>query len=719
MNKSTIIVIAYCCLFIPANGQASDLNPLNCMTTQDATFEAWPISQEHPCGTIFSDTTRKHIQLKEGSRGIGDEFLNVSGTTMKLVTVSPREFEGAINNPLKGYRDYHADGYGLIERVYVPWNRIEIAEGDGVERIIAYTNRITRNRRETFEELNVKLVPRVYLDWNDDLDRRGNPRQYWPMDMHRFDYDSPEFQERLRELIHKMGEAWDNDPRIFAIQMGMIGKWGEHHSPAPTAAQRHLLTEEFQKAFKNKPVLVRHTDPEFMEAGFGIYYDTFAFIGREPESDYREQFPWQAMNVYPDIWKQSPIEGEVEYNWQNNRASAQPEETFGRTQDETMTVPKYRRYMIDKVRRYHVSYLDWISGYSSDRPEVLAGAAEIQKAFGYRFVLESFRYTPEVRVGGELHVELAVRNTGSAPFYLNWPVAVGLLDPKTRKTVWSAPLVNIDIRSWMPGEQWNSRNFSYDVPAKLWKAKDKVTLPDEVKSGEYIVALAILDHEGGLVPSVRFAIENYFTGGWHPLGYLGVGSAPEQVALPDMNFDNPAFDRSVNYKIPEGTRSLQPPAQPQKKAVDHWKPDSKVELINPWRTWFLTRRYETIVKSISYDGPVDGPAGRKVITASGDYGNGSNLNFTFFNKGKLEKGTYLFTIRIKGTPGHMVNFDVADDWENVAGQTEIQLTSEWKLHQIEFEIKESFKNQSRLRISLPQEIKGECSITDYHLKRTD
>jgi hypothetical protein len=78
----------------------------------------------------------------------------------------------------------------------------------------------------------------------------------------------------------------------------------------------------------------------------------------------------------------------VEYNWQKQRESANPAETFGRTPDETMTVPAYRRYMIDKIRRYHTSYLGWISNYDASDPEVLAGAAEIQRTFGYRFVLE-------------------------------------------------------------------------------------------------------------------------------------------------------------------------------------------------------------------------------------------------------------------------------------------------------------------------------------------
>jgi len=141
------------------------------------------------------------------------------------------------------------------------------------------------------------------------------------------------------------------------------------HLPCREAArstwQRTLLTEAFRQAFKNKPVLVRHNDAEFMEARFGIYYDTFATLSREPPTRWETQFPWMATHVYPEVWKHAPIEGEVEYNWQKNRPEADPENTFGRTPDETMKVPAYRRYMIDKIRRYHASYLGWISNYNA------------------------------------------------------------------------------------------------------------------------------------------------------------------------------------------------------------------------------------------------------------------------------------------------------------------------------------------------------------------
>ncbi len=634
------------------------------------------------------------------------------------VTVAPREFTGAINNPLKGFRDYKKGGYGLLERAYIPWNVIEHGADDGVERIIAHINGIAKTGGQRFEELNVKLVPRVYLDWDGSAGTRQKPKQHWPADLHTFDYDSPAFQERLRALVAKLGKAWDDDPRIFAVQMGLIGYWGEHHTPAPTAEQRRLLADAFHAAFKNKPVLVRHTDREFMEAGFGIYYDTFANISREPPTGPEDQFPWQATQVHRDIWKRAPIEGEVEYNWQQQRESAKPAETFGRTPDETMKVPAYRRYMVDKIRRYHTSYLGWIDNYNAADRDVLAGAAEIQKAFGYRFVLDSVSYPRAVQPGGKLTVKLAVRNSGSAPFYLDWPVAVALLDAATKQPVWSAPLNGVDIRKWLPGEDWDSAAFSYRSPAKKNAAAGETALPDDLQTGEYILALAILDRQGGLMPSVRFATENYLRGGWHPFGFIGVGRAPQEVALKNITFDSPAFDDSLRYQVPEKLLAVRPPPVLPVKAVAPWIPNPQQELINPWRYWNLETRSSSVENRARADGPVEGSAGRRVIRVEGDFGRNSSLSYTFAKDGKLPAGRYRFACRVRGTAGQSVVFEVADGWRGLPPKTTIPLTSEWREHVVEFELKNPFKDETRLRFMLPPEAAGTFELTDFHLRES-
>jgi hypothetical protein len=51
-----------------------------------------------------------------------------------------------------------------------------------------------------------------------------------------------------------------------------------------------------------------------------------------------------------------------------------------------------------------------------------------------------------------------------------------------------------------------------------------------------------------MVPSVRFAIQNYFTGGRHPIGMTGVGEAPSRAQMNPEVFDNPASDRTLCYE---------------------------------------------------------------------------------------------------------------------------------------------------------------------------
>ncbi len=653
---------------------------------------------------------------------VGDHSVAVArdaATGVDWVTVTPEEFPGAINNPLKGFRAYKPGGYGLLERKYIPWNVIEVGADDTVERIIAHTNKITQVAGRRFEELNIKLVPRVYLDWNGTLGTPSSPKQHWPADLAEFDYDSPTFQARLEALIAKLGQAWDRDPRIFAVQMGLIGFWGEHHNPAPTAAQRCLLAEAFRRAFPNKPLLVRHTDPEFMAEGFGIYYDTFATLSREPPTKAETQFPWMATHVYREIWKTAPIEGEVEYNWQKQRPESEPENTFGRTPDETMKRPAYRRFMIDKIRRYHASYLGWISNYDASDSAVLEGAAEIQQAFGYRFVIDSLQYPLTVRPGGSLEIRLAVRNTGSAPFYLDWPVAAALLDPKTKRPVWSAPVGGVDIRRWLPGEEWDSAAFAYRRPAQQHHDAGSVALPRDLKPGDYLIALAILDRHGGMVPSVRFAAKNYFRGGWHPFGFIGIGRAPREAVLRNVAFDSPAFDPSLSYQVPAELLAVQPPPLPAVQAIARWAPDPKQELINPWRYWTLETRSKALEKRVSADGPVANVAGNRVIAVAGDYGPGSLLKYTFFPEPRLERGHYRFACRVRGTAGQTVQFEVADGRRAIGQGTTIPLSSEWQEHFVDFEIETLTKDVTCLRLVLPKDATGSFDLTDTRLRAVD
>ncbi|MBN8216255.1 MAG: DUF4832 domain-containing protein [Spirochaetes bacterium] len=623
-------------------------------------------------------------------------------------TVEPAP-SGPIHNPLKGFRpDRGYKMFSPLWRVYVRWNDLEKCEADSPQRLTSYLNDIAASAPAS----NVKLVPRVYLDWDGSRDDKGSPRQYWPGDLRRFDYRSDAFLARLRRLIQRMGAAWNRDPRIAYVQMGLIGYWGEMHSPSPDAALKELLTREFLAAFPDKRVLVRTGEEPFMGAGFGIYYDTFAAYSREPErfdQDPGPQVPtWALTKTFPKQWLRAPIEGEVEYNWQSKNARERAEETFGKSPDETMTVERYRRYMAGKFRRYHVSYMGWISGFNDQDPEVLAGAAALNEVLGYRFVMPRFSWTPNP--SGELGVRFAVRNDGSAPFYPKWPVAVALLDPATREVRWQADL-KADLRAWLPGENWDESMEKWESPPRTYEVDEAVPLPAGLKKGNYVIALAILDAEGGRQPSVRFAMKNYWKGGWHPLGFVGIGASPASKKMSGP-FDELIRDETLHYDVPASLLSVKAPPVPVFTPAPVFTADPQVELIDPIRSWSLERRGPNT--EITYT--QDGPRGQWAVNVGGTFGPDSCLHYSSAYQEKWPPGEYALSFQMRGRGVTKAQVHVADLWEAVTEAFPLSPTGAWEKKELRFTLPKDFKKYPKLRFILTGDQDGIFSISEVSLR---
>ena len=164
---------------------------------------------------------------------------------------------------------------------------------------------------------------------------------------------------------------------------------------------------------------------------------------------------------------------------------------------------------------------------------------------GYRFVLSEASYHRRIDKGEEFDIEFSLHNTGSSPFYYDWPVEVALLDPQTHEKIWGATLDEARLSQWMPGEKWDGE--SYRIQPETVTVRARPLLSDDISEGRYILALGILDPACGR-PTVRFANTNYFTGGYHPLGYIGVGLDEKAPALDPADFNDLQSDTTLNYK---------------------------------------------------------------------------------------------------------------------------------------------------------------------------
>ena len=135
--------------------------------------------------------------------------LGVLSLQAQMVTNTPVEATGAFGNPLMGFRNdlngYSQYPYRTVVRQYIKWNEIENDESDTVQKIRDFCNTKWANLPAD----NIKVIPRVYLDWNSDP---GN--EYWPADLQTGDWTSQAFKDRVVRLVGRLGEVWDNDPRV-------------------------------------------------------------------------------------------------------------------------------------------------------------------------------------------------------------------------------------------------------------------------------------------------------------------------------------------------------------------------------------------------------------------------------------------------------------------------------------------------------------------------
>lgn len=447
----------------------------------------------------------------------------------ETVTVLLTETQEAFANPMKGFRptryiqdtDFPAGEYVSTCKQYIKYTDLETDENNTAEKIIEWSNQAW----EGIEEKNMKVIPRVVIVYPNGPD--GGDDGYWPEGIAHDDpvyrWLTDPFKRRMRDFIAKLGEAWDDDPRVAAVEIGLWGNWGEHHIyplTLPNGAGDRIpedfqtaIGDAFTEAFHHKKLMVRYPET-FTEYDFGYIWDSFALPDDENCGE---------LIIGNRRWKTQMISGEVAYDWGDQTV------LMG-SPDGTLSDGDSTDYVIDWIRRTHASSLGWIAEYSEDDPAITANASRMQKAFGYRYVINNATYTKALMPGDTMSLSFDVSNVGNAPFYYQWPVQVSLLDAD-HAPVWR-DIVHVDIRNWHPG-------YTYTVT-------DRFEISGDLRKGAYTLAIAVLDPSGDM-PSLRFANTNYYTGGRTPLGLIGVGHGVEDVSVGP--FDSLYDDHTLSYTL--------------------------------------------------------------------------------------------------------------------------------------------------------------------------
>ena len=452
---------------------------------------------------------------------------------MYKTVIHPLMADYAFPNSLKGQRGcirpkemYSASAtepYVRLVKSYFFWNDLERDSRDGPE----YIRMVSDRRFAGCREKNIRYIPRIAILWpnHGDTHQVTQVQSEFASDMSPSTLDTPQFLGRVRGLIEKLGEAWDNDPRVAYIEMGIYGLWGEQHEDFMSRKAQQNMGEAFNKAFKSTKIMVRYPR-DCIGYGFGTYWDSFAHID--------EQNLAEDTIKYMD-WHTGLMGGEVAHNW--GRHLIQP----GRDMSDTLTNPKHRQRFLDYVFWQHNNHLGMRIPEDERLEEALRSLEEYQKRAGHRFVIERAEYEAE---GSSLRVSLEVKNIGASPLYYDWPLAAALLD-ENRSPVWQGAFKDVKLSSWMPGDDWDFQKSRYRIPAETYTACAVFRLPP-LPAGRYTLAVAILDPSCGR-PNILFATRQYFNGGWHPMGYVGIGESIANPMISPRLFDDQRTDDSIRY----------------------------------------------------------------------------------------------------------------------------------------------------------------------------
>lgn len=468
-----------------------------------------------------------------GRVDIGKEGCSQIGPTWKLPnqvsSVSSRTYnktDGPFKNPLKGWNsgwdgnNNHPES--SVGFQYIPWKVFEPSDGSfdyaAVEKIIDREGSKGRH-----------LMLRLYCDWHGDNFESDCPKWlYTDVGVARLqgnngryitDFNDERYIAQAHQAIEALADRFDNDPRIYTFQMGLIGYWGEWHTFGSDFGNggydlkdstRISILDRYKSSFSRAKLMVRYPwrEPTQSAAGIGFHNDFFvANNGHSDEFD-------EAVSA-GDQWRKNPIGGEVPPR-DGNDANSEKIALF--QTNKGLDMIQTGHYSTMKAGSYRV-----IEGDSN-----YADYLKLHKKMGYNYQIEEAKFSDTISNSQQLEVELNGRNIGVAPMYYNWDVQFALLDSDNTPVATSNAVA--DLTNIMPSDSFSftsNLNLSLVNP-NTYKLAVRIIQPnaEKVKTSAWKLdprnTYILFSNDIPNVIGIWDTSTNQLMGGWSILGDVNV-----------------------------------------------------------------------------------------------------------------------------------------------------------------------------------------------------
>lgn len=324
------------------------------------------------------------------------------------------------------------------------------------------------------------------------------------------DLNDPLYFQYVKKLLMAFGKRYDGNPYVAAIDIGMVGSWGEWHNSnypalpklqdAYSAATLKKYIDLYFQAFPHTPKIMLMNQGKLMgyatKKGSGWRADCWGDWGvfssdwSHMKNEYPEHMA-QATEVNPKFaqaWQKAPVHLETCYtmeNWLNTQH-------YSRQQVQAS---------LDWAIENHASVLNLKSSPVPPQYRDLLDKALLK--LGYRLRLSEVTYSDKIESGSTLTWKTTWQNEGVAPPYHNYPLMYRLVD-ESGKVVASWQITQNNLTTWLPGTYHFTRSFS--LPA--------------LAAGRYQWQLAFVGAD--LKPVLNLAMEGKQPDGWYDLGQIEI-----------------------------------------------------------------------------------------------------------------------------------------------------------------------------------------------------
>jgi hypothetical protein len=247
------------------------------------------------------------------------------------------------------------------------------------------------------------------------------------------------------------------------------------------------LIDIWFKAFPATHLLMNFDEPEALhygtQKGAGWRFDCVGDL-RTKFAHMLDLYPEQIVRAgIQDVWKKNPVSMEtcgvpgswLKQGWDVN-------------------------YILDEALRWHITSMNVKS--SPIPPEWKSAFDQFQKKMGYRFELRRIEYPKSIRSGGAMDLKMWWVNSGVAPVYDPYILALQF-HSSSKDFVVEVPA---DVRQWLPGDAL---------------VEEAIPLP-AIADGDYQMRVGLLDPRTHK-PAIKLGIEGRTQDGWYDIGTIRSG----------------------------------------------------------------------------------------------------------------------------------------------------------------------------------------------------